>query len=359
MMFPLIVVYIVCLNEILANQSLTDKTLMDNSIPDTTSGRVSNILLGILNQESLVRFSMVQKIQNLEKDVIDNKNSTRYTEKRLNDVLKELQTSEEWHQQIRRENLKLQEDLHTLNETLDNIRENVNQSISQLSDGISRVDSKVLPRYCYDILKKYPNVKGKDGVYTIFTGLSVASVYCDMTTDGGGWTVLQKRTDGSTDFYRIWDEYKYGFGDPKENYWIGNDAIHALTKDQDQELRVDLQRFNGDTAYAEYFTFYIGNEADKYQLTVSGYTGNAGDSLGPHNGMRFSTKDQDNDKASYNCAINRHGAWWYSACTNSNLNGKYALSAVTSYKSPFWYRWTNEYRALQRTVMMIRHKRPS
>ncbi|XP_062599677.1 ficolin-1-like [Saccostrea cucullata] len=112
-------------------------------------------------------------------------------------------------------------------------------------------------------------------------------------------------------------------------------------------------------AYAEYSTFYIGNEAYKYQLTVSGYTGNAGDSLAPNNGMRFSTKDQDNDKASYNCAINHHGAWWYSACTNSNLKGKYALSAVTSYKCPYWYRWTNGYRALQRTVMMIRHKCPS
>ncbi|XP_062604379.1 ficolin-1-like [Saccostrea cucullata] len=181
-----------------------------------------------------------------------------------------------------------------------------------------------------------------------------------MTTDGGGWTTIQKREDGDLDFYRTWNEYKEGFGNASKNYWLGNDAIYVLTRHKDQELRVELQRFNGEKAYAKYSTFYIGNEDSKYILTVSGYSGTAGDSLGPHNGMGFTTKDQDNDnKASYNCAINHQGAWWYHLCTNSNLNGKYALSAVTSHKSPYWYSWTNGYRALQSTVMMIRHKRPS
>ncbi|XP_061176993.1 ficolin-1-like [Saccostrea echinata] len=181
-------------------------------------------------------------------------------------------------------------------------------------------------------------------------------VYCDMTTEGGGWTAIQRRQDGSTDFYRTWSEYKQGFGDPSKNYWIGNDAIYELTKNKDQELRVSLQRFNGDEAYAQYSTFYVGDENKKYKLTVSGYSGTAGDSLTyPHNGSKFSTKDQDNDVSSDNCATIIHGAWWYKSCYNSNLNGEYAQSALTGGKYPVWYHW-KQTEALKQTVMMIRYK---
>ncbi|XP_061176978.1 ficolin-1-like [Saccostrea echinata] len=173
-----------------------------------------------------------------------------------------------------------------------------------------------------------------------------------MTTDGGGWTVIQKREDGDVDFYRTWKEYKEGFGNASKNYWIGNDAIHALTKDQDQELRVNLQRFNGETAFAEYSTFYIGNEADKYRMTVSGYNGTAGDGLDYHNGMKFSTKDQDNDIGRRHCAESYHGAWWYRSCLVSNLNGEYAQSAVFYFDHPIWEQWTDG-EALQKTLMMI------
>ncbi|XP_062581797.1 ficolin-1-like [Saccostrea cucullata] len=171
---------------------------------------------------------------------------------------------------------------------------------------------------------------------------------------GYKYSVIQKREDGNLSFYKTWCEYKQGFGNASKNFWIGNDVIYALTKSQDQELRVDLQRFNGTTAYAGYSTFFIGNETEKYRLTVSGYTGTAGDSLAHHNSMEFSTKDQDNDRSSNSCAKSHNGAWWYNSCTNSNLNGNYAQSAVNDSKSPYWYRWTRGYIALQKTSMMIR-----
>ncbi|XP_062598058.1 ryncolin-1-like isoform X1 [Saccostrea cucullata] len=209
---------------------------------------------------------------------------------------------------------------------------------------------------CVAILKKNPGRNGKDGVYTIYPdGKGKKKVYCDMTTDGGGWTAIQRRQDGSADFYRTWSEYKQGFGDPSKNYWIGNDAIYDLTKNKDQELRVDLQRFNGDTAYALYSTFYIGDEGSKYKLTVSGYSGTAGDSLKYHNGYKFTTKDQDNDRHGGNCARQYHGGWWYKYCYTSNLNGQNAKSAVTDTKSIVWQGWKGN-EALKRTVMMIRHK---
>ena len=49
-----------------------------------------------------------------------------------------------------------------------------------------------------------------------------------MDTDSGGWTVIQRRMS-DTDFYKTWQEYKDGFGDLNENFWLGNDNIHTLS----------------------------------------------------------------------------------------------------------------------------------
>ncbi|XP_062596060.1 ficolin-1-like [Saccostrea cucullata] len=176
-----------------------------------------------------------------------------------------------------------------------------------------------------------------------------------MSIDGGGWTAIQRRQDGSTDFYRTWSEYKQGFGDPSKNYWIGNDAIYELTKNKDHVLRVELQSFDDAEAYAQSSTFYIADEDSKYKLTVSGYSGTAGDSLiYRHNGMKLTTRDKDNDHWSGgNCAVSNHGAWWYNRCHESNLNGLYAKSAVTASIFPIWYDW-KRYEALRKTLLMIR-----
>ena len=165
------------------------------------------------------------------------------------------------------------------------------------------------------------------------------TVYCDMHTDGGGWTVFQRRQDGLVDFYRGWDNYKPGLGQLTAEFWLGNDKIHRLTASRPSSLRVELEDWNDDRVYAKYGKFHIGDEQTLYRLEVGSYSGTAGDSIitSCHklNNMAFTIKDRDNDKAGGNCAVEWKGAWWYNKCQNSNLNGKY-LGAKYDAKGVRW-----------------------
>ena len=105
-------------------------------------------------------------------------------------------------------------------------------------------------------------------------------VYCDMETDGGGWTVFQRRMDGSDDFDRGWNDYKRGFGDIDDDYWLGLTSLHQLLQpNETNELRIDMKDYSGNSAYAKYSSFDVGDSSSKYTLSVSGYRGTAGDGM--------------------------------------------------------------------------------
>ncbi|CAC5398740.1 Tenascin,Fibrinogen-like protein A,Ryncolin-2,Ryncolin-4,Tenascin-X,Fibrinogen C domain-containing protein 1-A,Ficolin-1-B,Ficolin-1-A,Ficolin-2,Ryncolin-1,Tenascin-R,Ficolin-3,Ryncolin-3,Ficolin-1,Fibrinogen C domain-containing protein 1-B,Fibrinogen C domain-containing protein 1 [Mytilus coruscus] len=144
----------------------------------------------------------------------------------------------------------------------------------------------------------------RNGVYTIYpAGGAGFKAFCDMETDEGGWTVFQRRQDGKVDVYRGWGENANGFG---------NDKLYKLTSRGQYELRVNLEDFNGDKAYAKYSSFYIGDRSTNYRLTVNGYSGTAGDSLKCHDKQAFSIKDKDNDShSSADCAERYKGVSWY------------------------------------------------
>ena len=124
-------------------------------------------------------------------------------------------------------------------------------------------------RNCADIFK---SGQKRDGVYIIKPdNQSAFNVFCDQTTAGGGWTVFQKRIDGSVDFNLNWSDYKHGFGNLSGEFWLGLDRIHRLTSDNNSVLQVDMEDFEGGSAYAEYSSFGVRSEHDKYRLILGSY----------------------------------------------------------------------------------------
>ena len=198
------------------------------------------------------------------------------------------------------------------------------------------------------------------GVYTITPTNGVSfDVYCDMDTADGGWTVLQKRFDGSVDFKRRWDDYEQGFGHMNGEFWLGLCKLHQLTQSGSWVLRVDFEDFEGNSAYmyAIYNSFHIGDVASNYSLSIGSYSGTAGDSMtGIHNlnNMQFTTYDRDNDVCSCNCADDRQGAWWFRSCSHSNLNGRYlGPSSGNSHTGMMWWHW-KLFQSLKKSEMKIR-----
>uniref|UniRef100_A0A1X7SEN7 Fibrinogen C-terminal domain-containing protein n=1 Tax=Amphimedon queenslandica TaxID=400682 RepID=A0A1X7SEN7_AMPQE len=178
-----------------------------------------------------------------------------------------------------------------------------------------------------------------------------------METDCGGWTVFQRRQDGSVDFYRNWTDYENGFGDLTGEFWLGLSKIHRLTKEGSNTLRVDLGDFEGNTRYANYSTFNVSDGSTEYILTAKGYSGTAGDSLDFHDGHQFSTRDQNNDIAQpRNCAQEREGAWWFYNCNLSHLNGHYYTNPTDASLECglHWRYWKGDYYSLKFSEMKTR-----
>jgi len=75
-------------------------------------------------------------------------------------------------------------------------------------------------------------------------------------------------------------------------------------------------------------------------------------------GMKFSTKDRDNDINTDFCAQYFRGAWWFKKCHSCHLNGEYfkggAISASNVARGVNWYDWKGHYYSLKFSEMKIR-----
>ncbi|XP_078135909.1 microfibril-associated glycoprotein 4-like isoform X2 [Sander vitreus] len=206
----------------------------------------------------------------------------------------------------------------------------------------------------------YQQDKSKpSGVYTIYPAgkRSAIKVYCDMTSEGGRWTVFQRRMDGSVNFYRGWNQYKSSFGNPAGEYWLGLNNIYHLSNNKKIELLVDMEDFQGKKVFARYSSFSVGAAGGGFVLNVSGFIdGGAGDSLSYHNKMKFSTFDKDQDKWPWNCASSFLGAFWYNSCHYANPNGVYRLGTNSTFSAVGvkWQTWKGRDYSLKAISMKIR-----
>lgn len=192
------------------------------------------------------------------------------------------------------------------------------------------------------------------GLYTIYINgdkTQALEVYCDMASDGGGWIVFLRRKNGREDFYRNWKAYAAGFGDRREEFWLGLDNLSKITAQGQYELRVDLQD-HGESAFAVYDRFSVGDAKSRYKLRVEGYSGTAGDSMNYHNGRSFSTYDKDTDSAITNCALSYKGAFWYKNCHRVNLMGRYGDNNHS--QGVNWFHWKGHEYSIQFAEMKLR-----
>ncbi|XP_067114079.1 tenascin isoform X4 [Osmerus mordax] len=208
-----------------------------------------------------------------------------------------------------------------------------------------------LPRDC---AQAFLNGETTSGLYTIYLGGDESQpiqVYCDMTTDGGGWMVFVRRQNGKLEFFRNWKNYTLGFGDMNDEFWLGLANLHKITSAGQYELRVDL-RDGGEEVYAKYDKFTISEPRSRYKVHIGTYSGTAGDSMTYHQGRPFSTFDNDNDIAVTNCALSYKGAFWYKNCHRVNLMGKYGDSSHS--KGINWFHWKGHEHSVPFAEMKIR-----
>ncbi|KFB51577.1 AGAP006790-PA-like protein [Anopheles sinensis] len=152
------------------------------------------------------------------------------------------------------------------------------------------------------------------------------NLLCDMQSVDVGWIVIQHRFNGSELFYRGWNDYRDGFGSLDGEFWLGLERISTILNNGGQwEIMFWMMNFQRQIRFSKFNNISLGNATDGYTLKQVGkYSGNGGDSISPHNGMKFTTFDRDNDPARYNCAKKHRGGWWYhKTCVTSNLNGEY------------------------------------
>ncbi|XP_049295180.1 microfibril-associated glycoprotein 4-like [Anopheles funestus] len=248
----------------------------------------------------------------------------------------------------------------TLSDKIKTVNDRVDKMVGKFSEQMHNVSTATTQRLI-NLEHKLERVPEDTGVYFMKPDMAkniTFEVSRDWTNNhgfGGNWIVFQRRFNGSVDFYRNWNEYKDGFGNLRGEHWLGLEKLYSILKTRQHELLIVLEDFDGVIAYAHYDDFKIGDESEKYMIkSVGQYNGTAGDSFSYHKDGLFTTFDQNNDKATYNCAQAYAGAWWFKSCYNSHLNGEYLHGKSNRHAGIIWFKFRGLSHSLKRTKMMVK-----
>jgi len=178
--------------------------------------------------------------------------------------------------------------------------------------------------------------------------------FCDQETEGGGWTIIQRRENpvNGESFMRNWTEYSQGFGNVNGSYWLGLENISEMTHSVNMSLLILFEHpYPELSLFAHYDRFRVAPEDQDFFMTVGEFRGNATESFSYQNGERFRTYDKGSRDG---CPNKEAGGWWHKDCRTVNLNGSTRFSFAEEITEIIW-KGMEEYRSYYtRTIMMIR-----
>ncbi|XP_074593263.1 angiopoietin-4-like isoform X2 [Brevipalpus obovatus] len=191
-------------------------------------------------------------------------------------------------------------------------------------------------------------------------------IYCDMS-DGGGWTVILRRghfaeKSKRTDFRHNWKMYRNGFGDSRDELWLGNEKIHRLTSQEPQILRIELFSFDGRCKTLYYSNFHVLGERENYRMIIGEPIKSdlqVAKLFLQYNHTDFVTSDRFNDFRLQRCELESiKTGWWMNAehCTAIHLTGVYRDEDESVLHGMGGIRWTSfdAIKSLKQVQMSIR-----
>lgn len=193
----------------------------------------------------------------------------------------------------------------------------------------------------------------KTGVYQLWMNSTAFKIIC-IHEENNSFNVIQRRMNGEETFLRGWHDYQYGFGHTQGDYWAGLNQIYYLTSTGNNIMTVNLQDWAGNNRNARYY-FKLSDASTNFILSISQYSGDAGDSMLHNNGMPFSTFDNPDRNQ---CAQHYQGGWWFNYCTYAFLNGKYYIGGPYTPSGPYydgiyWYTWGGYGYSMKFAQMML------